>query len=105
MHLNVLAATMDHEFLRRLPIALDLVIVSVFGLLAWLVLGRVGRWLICLLLFLAVSVAYLLLAFLLYNFLGIFVPILPPLMTLLGCGLLGFVAQQLYKRSHGMVHG
>jgi CHASE2 domain-containing sensor protein/class 3 adenylate cyclase len=105
MHLNVLAATMDHEFLRKLPIALDLVIVSVFGLLAWLLLGRIGRWLICLLSFLALSVAYLLLAFLLYNFLGIFVPIFPPLMTLLGCGFLGFVAQQLHKRSHSMVHG
>ena len=105
MHLNVLAATMDHEFLRRLPVALDLVIVSVFGLLAWLLLGYVGRWLICLLSFVGLSVAYLLLAFLLYNFLGIFVPIFPPLMTLLGCGFLGFVAQQFHKRSHSMVHG
>ena len=105
MHLNVLAATMDHEFLRKLPVALDLVIVSVFGVLAWLLLGYVGRWLICLLSFLGLSVAYLLLAFLLYNLLGIFVPIVPPLMTLLGCGFLGFVAQQLHKRSHSMVHG
>ena len=99
MHLNILAATMDHEFLRKLPVALDLVIVSVFGLLAWLLLGYVGRWWICLVSFLALSVAYFLLAFLLYNFLGIFVPIFPPLMTLLGCGFLGFVAQQIYKRS------
>ena len=105
MLLNVLAATMDHEFLRKLPVALGLVIVSVFGLLAWLLLGCVGRWWICLLSFLALSVAYLLLAFLLYNFLGIFVPIFPPLVTLLGCGFLGFVAQQLHKRSHSMVHG
>jgi CHASE2 domain-containing sensor protein len=105
MLLNVLAATMDHEFLRRLPVALDLLIVSAFGLLAWLLLGYVGRWLICLLSFLALSVAYLLLAFLLYNFLGIFVPIFPPLMTLLGCGFLGFVAQQIYKRSRSVVHG
>ena len=105
MQLNVLAATMDHEFLRRLPIVLDLLIVSMFGLLAWLLLGYVGRWWICLLSFLALSVGYLLLAFLLYNFFGIFVPIFPPVMTLLGCGFLGFVAQQLHKRSHSMVHG
>ena len=105
MHLNVLAATMDHEFLRKLPVALDLVIVSVFGLLAWLLLGRIGRWLICLLSFLGLSVAYLLLAFLLYNFLGIFVPVLPPLMTLLVCGFLGFVSQQIYKRSRSVVQG
>jgi CHASE2 domain-containing sensor protein len=105
MHLNVLAATMDHEFLRKLPVALDLVIVSVFGLFAWLLLGYVGRRLICLLSFLGLSVAYLLLAFLLYNFLGIFVPLIPPLLTLLACGFLGFVAQQLHKRSHGMIHG
>ncbi len=105
MHLNVLAATMDHEFLRKLPVALDLVIVAVFGLLAWLLLGCVGRWLICLLSFVGLSVAYLLLAFVLYNFLGIFVPIFPPLLTLLACGFLGFVAQQLHKRSHSMVHG
>jgi CHASE2 domain-containing sensor protein len=105
MLLNVLAATMNHEFLRKLPIALDLLIVSMFGLLAWLLLAYVGRWWICLLSFLALSVAYLLLAFLLYNFLGIFVPIFPPLMTLLGCGFLGFVAQPLHKRSHSMVHG
>ena len=103
--LNVLAATMDHEFLRKLPVALDLMIVSVFGLLAWLLLGYIGRWLICLLSFLGLSVAYLLLAFLLYNFLGIFVPIFPPLMTLLGCGFLGFIAQQIHKRSYNMVHG
>jgi len=104
MQLNVLASTMDHEFLRKLPVALDLLIVSVFGLLAWLLLSRIGRWLICLLSFLALSVAYLLLAFLLYNFLGIFVPIVPPLMTLVACGCLWFVAQQLPKRSHSMVH-
>ncbi len=100
MHLNVLAATMDHEFLRKLPLALDLVIVALFGLLAWLLLCYVGRWLICLLSFLALSVAYLFLAFLLYNLLGIFVPIFPPLLTLLACGFLGFIAQQLHKRSH-----
>ncbi len=105
LNLTVLAATMDHEFLRKLPVALDLVIVSVFGLLAWLLLGYVGRWLICLLSFLGLSVAYLLLAFLLYNFLGIFVPIFPPLMTLLACGFLGLVAQQIYKRSRSVVHG
>lgn len=105
MHLNVLAATMDHEFLRKLPVALDLVIVAVFGLLAWLLVGWVGRWLICLLSFLGFGVAYLLLAFLLYNLWGIFVPIVPPLLTLLACGFLGFIAQQIQKRSHGMVHG
>jgi CHASE2 domain-containing sensor protein/tRNA A-37 threonylcarbamoyl transferase component Bud32 len=105
MHLNVLAATMDHEFLRKLPGALDLVIVTVFGLLAWLLLGRVGRWLTCLLSFLGLSVAYLLLAFLLYNFLGIFVPMVPPLLTLLACGVLAFIAQQIHNCSHGMVHG
>ena len=96
---------MDREFLRRLPIVLDLLIVSMFGLLAWLLLGYVGRWWICLLSFLALSVAYLLLAFLLYNFLGIFIPIVPPLLTLLACGFLGFIAEQIHKRSHGMVHG
>ena len=105
MQLNVLAATMDHEFLRKLPVALDLVIVAVFGLLAWVLLGYVGRWWICLLSFLGLSVAYFLLAFLLYNFLGIFVPIVPPLLTLLACGFLGFIAQRIDKRSHGMVHG
>jgi uncharacterized protein involved in cysteine biosynthesis len=72
---------------------------------AWLLLRYVGRWLICLLSFLALSAAYLWLAFLLYNFVGIFVPIFSPLMTLLGCGFLGFVAEQLHKRSHSMVHG
>jgi len=81
------------------------VILSVFGLLAWLLLGCVGRWLICLLSFLGLSVAYLSLAFLLYNLLGIFVPIFLPLLTLLACGFLGFVAQQFYKRSHSMLHG
>src|SRR6478672_3023710 len=105
MHLNVLAATMDHEFLRRLPIALDLLIVSVFGLLAWLLLGYVGRWLICLLSFLGLSVAYLLLAFLLYNLLGIFLPVLPPLVTLLACGFLGVTAQQINNRSHSLFPG
>ena len=105
MHLNVLAATMDHEFLRKLPIALDLLVVSVFGSLAWVLLGYVGRWLLCLVSFLALSVAYLLLAFLLYNFLGIFVPIFPPLLTLLGCSFLGFIAQQMYMRSRSVVHG
>jgi CHASE2 domain-containing sensor protein len=105
MHLNVLAATMDHEFLRKLPVALDLVIVAVFGLLAWLLLGYVGRWLICLLSFVGLSVAYLLLAFVLYNFLGIFVPIFPPLLTLLACGFLGFIAQEIHKRSRSVVHG
>jgi CHASE2 domain-containing sensor protein len=105
MHLNVLASTMDHEFLRRLPTALDLLIVSMFGLFAWLLLRYVERWLICILSFLALGVAYLLSAFLLYNFLGIFVPIVPPLITLLGCGFLSFVVRQIHKRSRSVVHG
>jgi CHASE2 domain-containing sensor protein len=105
MHLNVLAATMDHEFLRKLPVALDLVIVAVFGLLAWLLLAYVGRWLICLLSFVGLGVAYLLLTFMLYNFLGIFVPIFPPLLTLLASGFLGFIAQEIHKRSRSVVHG
>jgi CHASE2 domain-containing sensor protein/class 3 adenylate cyclase len=105
MLLNVLAATMDHEFLRRLPVALDLAIVAVFGLLAWLLLGYVGRWWICLMSFLALSVASLLLAFLLYNFLGIFIPLIPPLVTLLACGFLGFIAQQIYNRWHSLLPG
>jgi CHASE2 domain-containing sensor protein/class 3 adenylate cyclase len=104
MHLNVIAATMDHEFLRKLPVAIDVVIVAVFGLLAWLLLGFIRRWLMCLLSFLGLGVAYLLLAFLLYNVLGTFVPIFPPLLTLLVCGFLGFVAQQLPNRGHNMVH-
>jgi CHASE2 domain-containing sensor protein/class 3 adenylate cyclase len=97
MHLNTLAAAMDHEFLRKLPVALDLGIVAVFGLLAWLLLNYVGRWLVCLLWFLGLSVAYLLVVFLLYNFLGIFVPIVPPSLTLLACGFLGFIAQQIHN--------
>ena len=105
MHLNVLAATMDHEFLRKLPVALDLVIVAVFGLLAWLLLAYVGRWLICLLSFVGLGVAYLLLTFMLYNFLGIFVPIFPPLLTLLASGFLGVIAQEIHKRSRSVVHG
>src|SRR5207247_9148825 len=103
MNLNFFAATMDLEFLRKLPVALDLVIVSVFGVLAWLLLGYVGRWWICLLSFLGLSVTYLLLAFLFYNFLGIFVPIFPPLLTLMGWGFLAFVARQLHKLSHSVV--
>jgi hypothetical protein len=95
---------MDHEFLRKLPVALDLAIVAVFGLLPWLLLDRVGQWLICLLSFLGLSVAYLLLVFLLYNVPGVFVPIVPPLVTLLACGLPGFIAQRIPTRSHGMVH-
>ena len=80
-------------------------VVAVFGLLAWLLPACVGRWLICLLSFLWLNVAYLLLAFLLYNLPGTFVPIVPPLLTLLACGFLGFIAQQIPRRSHCMVHG
>jgi CHASE2 domain-containing sensor protein len=105
MHLNTLAATMDHEFLRQLPVALDLLIVAMFGLLAWLLLARVGRWLICLLSFLGLGAAYLLLVFLFYNVPGFFLPIIPPLATLLACGCLGFIAQQIARGSHGVVHG
>src|SRR5437899_3984832 len=102
MNLNVLAATMDHEFLRKLPVALDLVIVSVFGVLAWVLLGYVGRWWICLLSFLGLSVTYLFLAFLLYNFLWIFFPIFLPLLTMMSCGFLSLFVQQFNKLTYIM---
>jgi CHASE2 domain-containing sensor protein len=105
MHLNVLAATMDHEFLRKAASCTgfgDCCSVRIACLAAaW----YVGRWLICLLSFVGLSVAYLLLAFMLYNFLGIFVPIFPPLLTLMACGFLGFIVQEIHERSRSVVHG
>jgi adenylate cyclase len=86
LHLNALAAALDHEFLRLTPVGARYVLVCGAGLLAWLLIGFVRRPLICLLLLLTLSAAYLGVSRLTYDKIGFFLLVVPVLSAFLLSG-------------------
>lgn len=83
IHLNILNAALHKQFLRELPMALDLTLIAAMGLLAgllcYLFLQPVQRLLIVL----ASAAAFAALAQLLYNAPGLVLPVAGPLTVLL----------------------
>jgi adenylate cyclase len=88
LHLQAIAAAIDHEFLRNTSEAVDLVLVCAGGILAWVLIALVRRPLVSLLALLAVSVAYLAFARVAYDRVGLLVVVVPVLIAFLGGGFL-----------------
>jgi len=86
MHLHAMAAAMDREFLRNTPFSTDYALVCAAGLLAWGIIGFVRRPLFCILLLVAVSVAYVGGARLFYDRSGLFILAVPVLAAFLMSG-------------------
>jgi adenylate cyclase len=89
MHLHALAAALDHEFLYNTPLWVDFIMIGAAGFLAWGLIAGMRRPVICILLLVAVSVAFLGAARVLYDQKGLILLAVPTLSAFLLTGLFG----------------
>ena len=88
LHLQAMAAAMNHEFLRSTPEKTGLALVGVAGLLAWSLVAFLRRPLLCLAAFIVITSAYLGAArFFFYDKTGLFLLTVPVLSALILSGL------------------
>jgi adenylate cyclase len=101
LHLQAIAAAIDHDFLQPTSERTDLILVCVAGLLAWTLIAFVRRPLICLIAFLALAAAYLTFARVAYDRSGLLVLAVPVLSAFLAGGMLSlgfeFVLERMEK--------
>jgi adenylate cyclase len=86
MHLHALAAAIDHEFLRNTDVSTDIILVCLFGVLAWAIVAYVHRPLLSILLIVIVTVLYLGVVRFLYDRSGLLVLTVPVLSNFLISG-------------------
>ncbi len=98
LHLNALAAALDHEFLHETSEKTNYVLVFFAGLLAWALTGFLRRPLWCVVLLLVVAAAYLGAARLLYDRAGLLLLVVPVLTTFLVSGLLSLGYDYILER-------
>src|SRR5947199_2701632 len=79
LHLQAMAAAMNHEFLRPTPAKAGLALVGAAGLAAWLLVAFLRRPLLCIGSLLLISVAYLGAALVCYVGNGMMLPLVPVL--------------------------
>jgi len=101
LHLQAIAAAVDHDFLRPTSEQTDLILVCLAGLLAWGLIAFIRRPLICLIALLAVAAAYLTFARVAYDRWGLLVLAVPVLTAFVAGGLLSlgfeFVLERMEK--------
>ncbi|HEY5036933.1 MAG TPA: adenylate/guanylate cyclase domain-containing protein, partial [Chthoniobacterales bacterium] len=92
LHLEAMAAALAHQFLRMTPIPVDFALVIGAGVLAWLLIGFVRRPLIVLFLLAAITLAYLAVARVSYDHIGLLLVTVPVLANFLlsGASSLGY---------------
>src|SRR5204862_5728326 len=86
VHLQVMAATEAHEFLRQTPTQVMLGLVLVAGVIGWGIIPFLRRPILSLFSLLAVAVIYLAFARLAYDRSGFLLASVPVLSTLILCG-------------------
>jgi adenylate cyclase len=98
MHLHTLAAALDHEFVREVPIQDDFVFIIIAALLAWCVVAFVRRPLFCILVLIGITVAYLIATRVLYDRDGLLMMVVPPLIVFSGSGVFGLGFEYALER-------
>jgi adenylate cyclase len=98
LHLHTLAAALDREFLREVPIRADYVFIVVAAILAWMVVAFVRRPLFCILVLAGVVVAYLIAARVLYDHGGLLLKVVPPMLVFVGSGVFGLGFEYALER-------
>jgi adenylate cyclase len=86
LHLQAMAAALDHEFLQPTPATTGLALVGAAGLIAWSLIAFLRRPLLCLGALIAIAVAYLGTARLFYDKTGLLLLTVPVLSALLLSG-------------------
>jgi adenylate cyclase len=87
LHLQAMAAALNHEFLRSTPANVGLAIVTAAGLVAWSLVAFLRRPLLCLAAFIAITSAYLGAARFFYDKTGLLLLTVPVLSALVLSGL------------------
>jgi adenylate cyclase len=98
MHLHALAAALDHEFLYNTPLWVDFIMIGAAGFLAWGLVAGMRRPVICILLLVAVSIAFLGAARVLYDQKGVILLAVPTLSAFLLTGLFGLGFEYALER-------
>lgn len=86
LHLQAMAAALGHEFLQPTPPNVELALVAVAGLVAWVLIGFVRKPLFCVGALIFITAAYLGVARLLYDYNGFLLLTVPVLAALLLSG-------------------
>jgi adenylate cyclase len=98
LHLEVIAATLAHEFLSNTSRRTNLILVFSAGALAWALIAFVRRPLICLVALIAIAGAYLTFARIAYDRSGLLLLVVPVLTGFLTSGLLSLGFEYVLER-------
>lgn len=88
LHLQAIAAAIDHDFLHNASETTDLILVCAAGALAWALIAFVRRPLVCLIALLVIAGAHLAFARVAYDRIGLLVVVVPVLTAFLTGGFL-----------------
>jgi adenylate cyclase len=102
LHLNALAAVMAHEFLYNEPPWADFVLITVAGLLAWILIAWVRRPVICLMALVVLSAVFLVIGRVLYDQTGFLLLAVPTLSAFLLSGVFGLGFEYVLERLEKM---
>ena len=98
LHLQAMAAAMNHEFLRPTSAKIDLALVAAAGLVAWSLVAFLRRPLLCLGGLVLITVAYLGTARVAYDKIGLLLLTVPVLSALVLSGLFSLSFEYLLER-------
>ena len=98
LHLQTIAAVMQHEFLRTTPLATNYALLGAAGFFAWGLIAFVRRPFICILTLLGVTAAYLIVARIAYDRAGLLVFTVPVLGAFVLSGLLSLGLEYVLER-------
>ncbi|HWY41083.1 MAG TPA: adenylate/guanylate cyclase domain-containing protein [Chthoniobacterales bacterium] len=97
-HLYALAAAMDHEFIRDTPIRAGLILVLIGGAAAWTIVAFLRRPFLTFATLVLVAAAYLGLARIVYDRVGLLLMVVPPMSAFLATGLSGLGFEYTLER-------
>jgi adenylate cyclase len=98
LHLQAIAAAIDHDFLHNTAETTDLILVCAAGIVAWTLIAFVRRPLVCLIGLLAITGAYLAFARIAYDRIGLLVVVVPVLSAFLSGGFLSLGFEYVLER-------
>jgi len=98
LHLYALAAAMDREFLRDTPIRIGFILVLIGGATAWTLVAFLRRPFLTFATLLLIAAAYLGLARILYDRVGLLLMVVPPMSAFLISGLSGLGFEYALER-------
>ena len=98
LHLHALAAALGHEFLVQTPLWANFTMIGVAGFLAWTLVAWMRRPALCIAMLVAISVAFLGAARILYDQKGVVLLVVPTLLAFLLSGMFGLGFEYVLER-------